>query len=767
MSSPRSSSVQGTIPAKPGYACIRCSERKVKCNRQTPCESCIRHNVECIFRASKPPRRKREFVKDKLVDERLKRYEALLREKGIDPNQIADCSESASPHQNTRSQPEEVSETSWKLPMQSAVFKPQLRHGQDGTELVDNSLWSRVAEEMHDSESILEEDSGNDVSHRRTSNDDFTYILDGKPSTAGSLHPTPELIRRLWQTFIENVNPITKLVHVPSLQLVIEKAITNIELIPARFEALMFAIYSMAILSLTDSECREIVGESRAILLPRYVAATKGALSRAKFMSSTSLVVLQALLLHIMSIRDDYEARAVWTLTGVAIRVADGMGMGLDGTLLGLSPFESEIRRRIWWQLKLHDFRAAELCGQAKFQDFKLDETTPKKPANVNDSDMYPEMPQAPVESTRPTEMIWCTYRTELASFAAAQISRMGKLGKPALQSDEYAAFDFLKMKDIFIKELEDVIETKYLRFCDPSDPLHLMTLVGARCAMNIVRFMVHHPRRWTKLEQVPASEQQLVWNITIQLLEQYDMQQSNPQLQRFAWNVPWFLNWPAIIHVLDTLRAEPLHIDAAKAWKLIEAVYRNNTEMLLNMRKPIFAAVGGLCLKAFNARQAALAKEKSTLPDPPEYIAKLREQWNAARARRKTGVLRMKGRENFYFDTGKTSNITDVDGTWDANQRSAEVQIKASPQQYQSTPAAQAATQTTDDDLWLTGGDELRDDFFFGVDADTMNLDTDAILAQDYWLDTLNDEAIDWAQWDTWLGNADPVRSNIGAGHL
>ena len=65
----------------------------------------------------------------------------------------------------------------------------------------------------------------------------------------------------------------------------------------------------------------------------------------------------------------------------------------------------------------MYDFRAAELIsGQAKFRDFELDETTPKKPTNINDSDLYPAMPQAAVESTKPTEMMWCILRFELFS---------------------------------------------------------------------------------------------------------------------------------------------------------------------------------------------------------------------------------------------------------------------------------------------------------------------------------------------------------------
>ena len=377
-----------------------------------------------------------------------------------------------------------------------------------------------------------------------------------------------------------------KLVHVPSMQTAIEKAVSDIDHIPNAFEALMFAIYSMAVLSLSSNECKERMKESRAVLHRRYVAATKIALSRAKFMSSTSIVVLQAFVLHIFSIRDSYDPRAVWSLTGAAIRVAEGMGMRLDGTLLGLSPFETEIHRRVWWQLKMHDFRAAELSGQAKFRDFDIGENTPKRPANVNDSDLDPAMTQAPVESSRPTEMLWFMFRSELAAFAASQKVTMQKQGKNVLTSDEYIAMDDLKTKDEFIKKLEDLIETKYLRFCDPSQPLQFLTLVGARYASNVVRLMAHHPRRWAKLEHVPASEQNAVWTVVIQLMEQFNMLQSNPQIRCFAWSASYFIQWHAVIHVLDTLRADPLHPDSVKAWKLIGNLYENNSELMLNMKK-------------------------------------------------------------------------------------------------------------------------------------------------------------------------------------
>jgi hypothetical protein len=513
-----------------------------------------------------------------------------------------------------------------------------------------------------------------------------------------------------------------------------EKAITNIESIPRGFEALMFAIYSMAVLSLREDECKETLGETRSILLSRYVAATKSALLRARFMSSTSIVVLQALVFHIFSIRDAYEPRAVWTLTGIANRIAEGMGMHIDGTFLGLSPFETEIRRRIWWQLRLHDIRAAELSGQAKLRDLEVDDTSAKQPGNINDADLDPTMPQPAVESTRATEMIWCMLRTELASFAASQKARLRKQGKAAFSSDEIAIMKVdVKVTEVLFKELEDLIETRYLRFCDPSQPLQLMAMLGGRVTTSVMGFVFHHPRRWAKTDEVPASERQLVWSIVVQLLEQYNMMQSSPQLRGFAWVVPYGIQWQAVIHVLDTLRVEPLHMDAAKTWRLIDTLYKNNSEMLLTINKPIFATIGNLCLAAYNARAAALAKEKLSVAFPPEYITKLRDLRVAAKTRREAATARRSGQGT--LDGGKKLTGTD--------DRTA----LADPN------AGQGSIWTEDDAFWL--GDAL-DDGFFGNGAENMSmLDADAIFDSDFNFDTHQGETIDWAQWDAWLGKS------------
>jgi hypothetical protein len=114
------------------FACTRCSERKVKCNRVEPCSACVRHSVQCNFRPPKEPRKRKRHVEDQVLEARLRRYETLLQERGIDPDAI---SESGAP--NSTGELEIRSKPALESELQETVFKPQIIHGQRGTTFVD------------------------------------------------------------------------------------------------------------------------------------------------------------------------------------------------------------------------------------------------------------------------------------------------------------------------------------------------------------------------------------------------------------------------------------------------------------------------------------------------------------------------------------------------------------------------------------------------------------------------------------------------------
>lgn len=614
---------------------------------------------------------------------------------------------------------------------------------------------------MHDPEEALEE-SSDEASAEGASEDDFRFVLGMVPkSNTRCPHPPTEGIHQLWQIFIENVDPLTKFVHVPTLQPAMEKATTDIGSVPRNFEALMFAIYSAAVMSLKDDDCKRRFGEPRSTLLSRYTTATKAALSRTKFMGTTSIVVLQAVVLHILSVRDVYEPRTVWTLTGIAIRIAEAMGLHRDGTSLGLPSFETEIRRRIWWQLKMHDFRAAELCGLAKFRGFDIDINSPQMPANINDDELYPGMPSPATEVTKPTDMIFCMLRPELASFAAGHVARVRQQGKDSYIWDDRASRNDIREKEEFTKQMQEILETKYLRYCEPSQPLQLMTMLFARFILNVGYFLAHHPRRWTSEEPASESEQQYVWNLSIKLLEQFDMIQSSRQLQRFAWHAGYYLQWHAFIHVLDTLRANPFMPDAVKAWQLVESTYENNPDMVSNTKRPIHVAVGNLCLKAFNTREAALMKKGKSIPRAPEYIKKLRQQREEAKARRQERDAKNKEARaipSFDQPRAKETRIRPDSSMTPPKRHSQSHEPEQNPSS-QLTSVDQTSGHVDSDAFWFTNG---LDDGLLGVSTDIMNMETDLMLAQEPSLEDTTGQTISWTQWDAWIGNLNVTRGNL-----
>ena len=475
-------------------------------------------------------------------------------------------------------------------------------------------------------------------------------------------------------------------------------------------------------------------------------------------METTSLVVLQALVLHLLSVRDIYKPRAVWSLTGVAIRIAQGMGLERDGVYLGLSPFEAEMRRRIWWLLKTHDYRTAELCGFHKFRDLEIGPDSTKCPTNVNDDQLYPGMPSLPAESKTLTDIAFVALRYELANFTAGRVAKFRQQGKNSSQWDRDLASGGDKVEtDEAFRGIEGLLEMKYLRYCDPSQPLHLITMLMARSSMHTIRFLTHHPRRWASIEQTPLSERQWVWEISIKLLEQHNMLQSNPQLKQFAWQAAFVMQWHAFIHILDTLRANPLIAEAEKAWELISNTYESNPAMVFDTGKPIHVAVGSLCLKAYSARAAALLQNRNMCPPIPGFILQLRQQREVAQAKRQERNAKSSQAEDSVLYGRATAR--DMGPRPDAG-------IMYSSDKLESTHLHQSATShppslaqigggTTDGDLfWLING---FDDSQVGRLND-VDMNLDFILAQDCSVEDNASQTITWEQWDTWLAESNAM---------
>ncbi|KAL1896747.1 hypothetical protein Sste5346_004379 [Sporothrix stenoceras] len=238
-----------------------------------------------------------------------------------------------------------------------------------------------------------------------------------------SLHPAPRHIFVLWQRFVDQVNPLTKIVHVPTLQPRVLEASGNPDAIQPSLHALLFVIYTLSVTSMSQKECEAQLGDPKATLMTLYRTATLRALVAADVLVTRDLEVLQALVLFLLS---DPESDLTHSLTGVAMRLGQRMGLNHVDTSGKISVFEQEMRIRLWWPLCALAGRANSglVQGQpngnvhaAALKTALLELGDLRTPLNVNDADLHPDMAELPVESTSSTEMLCVRMKFEFGSW--------------------------------------------------------------------------------------------------------------------------------------------------------------------------------------------------------------------------------------------------------------------------------------------------------------------------------------------------------------
>lgn len=166
--------------------------------------------------------------------------------------------------------------------------------------------------EFRASENLLHDSDEEDAVHYSTihkafdtmfgDQDVFPFLVGGfRTDNIADAHPSTIHIFQFWQIYIDNVNPLLKVTHIPTIQPQLIAATSDLENAPKNIHALLFAIYVMAITSLEDAEVEQRFNASKKELLGRYFAALQQALVNAGFMRDRDLLVLQAFLLYLVS----------------------------------------------------------------------------------------------------------------------------------------------------------------------------------------------------------------------------------------------------------------------------------------------------------------------------------------------------------------------------------------------------------------------------------------------------------------------------------
>ncbi|KAI2473126.1 fungal-specific transcription factor domain-containing protein [Annulohypoxylon bovei var. microspora] len=592
-----SSSPAGAVRLR---SCVTCRTRKVRCDKSSPCSNCRRANIPCVFPSlDKPPRwaRRLERIANSAkaaqesdpsvnqVMDRLRSLEGLVKELSGQLEQ-AHASTRGSPsanspensgHERDSGRYAESSSAANMSSVQSSFGR--LVPGDAGQcRYVSSGFWSRVNDELRglkiDAEELAGGDydsSGDEDSPGKTPS---TQELDRTPSERHAFlfrnnlsspspdlrefHPLPSQIPFLLNVFSENVNAMARLVHLPTVNKMIRDAGGDLSTLTPANEALMFAIYYASITSMEKDDTMTNFGSTKSELSLKYRLGLEYVLAKADFLNVPDIVLIQAFVIFLFLLRRHDSSRFVWMMTGLAIRMGQALGLQRDGSRFAhLTPYEVEMRRRVWWSLCAVDVRASEDQGT----DLTITQGSfdTRFPLNINDADIDPETKETPKEREGITDM---TFSIVFAGQTAVTQQLMAlSLKDGTSRLDEQSRL---------INEFYERLDKSYLQYSnETSNIAYWVTVTVTRLLVAKMSLIIYFPVLFCPNEHSSDSEdlRARLFIAAIEVAEYNHALNAESACRNWRWIFQTYTHWYAIVYMLIEAARRPWSPAVERAW--------------------------------------------------------------------------------------------------------------------------------------------------------------------------------------------------------
>jgi hypothetical protein len=223
-----------------------------------------------------------------------------------------------------------------------------------------------------------------------------------------------------------------------------------------------------------------------------------------------------------------------------------------------------------------------------------------------------------------PTEAIFLVARCEIAQFLRNTMFFLD-LTCPALKAlvKDHRHSSSSTLDELV--ELERMIEDKYLRFCDPENPLHFMTMCTTRGFLAKYQLIEYH----TKYTSFPPDQTEVhrsaATSYALKLLDCDTKLMTSSFTKGFSWLSSYFFPFPAYLYLAQDLKKRPLHEEADRAWEVMGENHAARFSVWLRSDDPLFKFFSSTVLEAWKARETASEQTGETLRIPI-IVSKLRE---------------------------------------------------------------------------------------------------------------------------------------------
>jgi hypothetical protein len=356
-------------------------------------------------------------------------------------------------------------------------------------------------------------------------------------------------------------------------------------------------------------------------------------------------------------------------MLGIAIRTAQRMGIHDEGINRKHDALEAELRRRLWWSLVLFDARIAEMT------DFRLGFLLPtwdcKLPLNANDFNFQPGMKNPPEVHGVNTESLFVVVRGEIGDFLRHCSFHLDFIN-PALKSVARPKHLDSNAEGDDLAPLQRILEDKYLRYCDPQNPLHFMTIWWARGQLAKMRFLKYLASCSKTSTDQTDTQRDTGISYALALLDCDTKILSSKLTKGFNWLIYLNFPFPAYVHVVQDLKKRPLSDRAVVAWNTMSEncaarfIAVDGRDKSIDKREnPFFKIFAGVVSQAWAKRTEAIGP--GNVETPPQIVTQISERM--ARIEAKSGALEKDGGMEAGGDAALAMGMGDMGSSFDIEQ--------------------------------------------------------------------------------------------------
>lgn len=298
------------------------------------------------------------------------------------------------------------------------------------------------------------------------------------------------------------------------------------------------------------------------------------------------------------------------------------MGLHRDGEMLGLSPFESEMRRRLWWQIIMLDAKYAMQTGLNHALLPRVWDT--KEPKNLNDVDMFPSATEPFQDRDGPTEMIFVMIANKVARFLVETPGLEIMLMMTEWSDAPTANPQLNEFRAVIARLGQDMLDMLN-KYCDPTaGPVHEMAVEVKAQIIKKLNALAMAPKEQPEWGSEILDSRDNAFKLAICAMEHEQENCSASEDKGFLWHALLHFQLDVFIYLAGQLchRLEGALVD--RAWEQVKEVYRFHPELYDTANKTYFM-LARYILKAWGNREEFIYRKTNHMPTPPECVVKLR----------------------------------------------------------------------------------------------------------------------------------------------